>query len=65
MITIRLETHQAEMLRDIVAHTLRDLHGEIRRTDNWLYKAGLKERAEQLRQLLVTLDDALPMEEAA
>ena len=54
--TVELTEHEAAVLRELLRCELGDLRVEIRHTDTWSYKAGLRERAEDLRSILSALD---------
>lgn len=47
-----LDTTQAELLREVLDSTYRDLRYEIANTNNSEYKAGLRKKEEWMRQLL-------------
>ena len=49
---INLDDGDAEIMRDVLDHTLRELRMEISQTDNHRCKRDLKEREERIRGLL-------------
>jgi hypothetical protein len=57
---LRLDEAQATLLRQILDHEWRDSRMEIRDTDNSRFKAGLRERNEQVKAILDALGGPLP-----
>lgn len=57
---LELDDAQAELLRGILDHTLRDLRYEIVATDKVAYKRELVEREETIKSLLEPLGGPLP-----
>jgi inorganic pyrophosphatase len=57
---LHLEPDQAELLREVLDSTSRDLHYEIADTDNSTFKAKLRDRARALDELLGMVGGPLP-----
>lgn len=57
--SLTLAANEADVLARVVRHELSDLRVEIRHTDTWSYKAGLRTQADELREVLAALEEAL------
>jgi hypothetical protein len=55
---LRLDDDQADLLREVLDLTLRDLSYEISDTDNPEYKRGLRDRRDSLRSVRELLGGA-------
>jgi hypothetical protein len=57
---LQLEDSQAELLREILDSTFRDLRYEVTKTDNSRFKEDLRTRERAVRELLDLLGGPLP-----
>lgn len=60
--TYCLNEEERILILDLITQTIKDLHTEIIRTDNWEYKEMLVQRRQALERILQKMD--MPKEEA-
>lgn len=60
--TYCLNEEERILILDLINQTIKDLHTEIIRTDNWEYKEMLVQRRQALERILQKMD--MPKEEA-
>ncbi|RPI83869.1 MAG: hypothetical protein EHM41_14845 [Chloroflexi bacterium] len=61
MLNLNLSNEETKVLADVIECCISELRGEIVHTDNWEFKAELKQRKEMLRSLLIRMNQQIPV----
>lgn len=61
MTNLTLSKEETIILANVIECCISELRGEIVHTDNWEFKAELKQRKETLRSLLERMNQLMPV----